>query len=51
MVKFVEQKKFPIQVPRAKLGFEVLFKRFHPRINPTTLFFTKTYLLNTIIVL
>jgi hypothetical protein len=25
-----------------------LFKRFHPRINLTTLFLTKTYLLNTI---
>jgi hypothetical protein len=30
------------------LRFEVLFKRFHPRINLTTLFLTKTYLLNTI---
>jgi hypothetical protein len=39
---------FPIQVPRAKLRFEVLFKRFHPRINLTTLFSTKIYLLNTI---
>jgi hypothetical protein len=25
-----------------------LFKRFHARVNQTTLFFTKTYLLNTI---
>jgi hypothetical protein len=25
-----------------------LFKKFHPRINLTTLFLTKTYLLNTI---
>jgi hypothetical protein len=39
---------FPIQVPRAKLRFEVFFQRFHPRINLTTLFFTKSYLLNTI---
>jgi hypothetical protein len=30
------------------LRFEVLFKKFHPRINQTTLFLTKTYLLNTI---
>jgi hypothetical protein len=30
------------------LRFEVLFKKFHPRINRTTLLFTKTYLLNTI---
>jgi hypothetical protein len=35
-------------VSRAKLRFEVLFKRFHPRINLTTLFLTETYLLNTI---
>jgi hypothetical protein len=54
MMTFVEQNLilsyflFPIQVPRAKLRFKVLFKRFHPRINLTTLFFTKTYLLNTI---
>jgi hypothetical protein len=39
---------FPIQVPRAKLRFEVLFKRFHPRINLTTLFCPKIYLLNRI---
>jgi hypothetical protein len=38
----------PLQVPRAKLRFEVLFKKFHPGINLTTLFLTKTYLLNTI---
>jgi hypothetical protein len=25
-----------------------LFRKFHPRINLTTLFFTKTYILNTI---
>jgi hypothetical protein len=30
-----------------KLKFEVLFNKFHPRINLTTLFLTKTYLLNT----
>jgi hypothetical protein len=30
------------------LRFEVLFKKFYPRINRTTLFSTKTYLLNTI---
>jgi hypothetical protein len=39
---------FPIQVPRAKLRFEVLFKKFHRRIKLTTLFSTKLYLLNTI---
>jgi hypothetical protein len=57
MVKFVEQNLikhsdyalFSIQVPRAKLRFDVLFKKFHPRINLTTFFLTKTYLLNTII--
>jgi hypothetical protein len=37
-----------MQVPRAKLRFEVLFKKFHPRTNLTTLFLTKTYILNTI---
>jgi hypothetical protein len=40
--------KIVIQVPRAKLRFEVFFKSFHRRINLTTLFLTKTYLLNTI---
>jgi hypothetical protein len=34
--------------PKAKLRLEVLFKKFHPRINLTTLFLTKSYLLNTI---
>jgi hypothetical protein len=34
--------------PKVKLRFEVLFKRFHPRINLTTLFLAKIYLLNTI---
>jgi hypothetical protein len=36
---------FPIQDPRVKLRFKVLFKKFHPRINLTTLFLTKIYLL------
>jgi hypothetical protein len=56
MVTFVEQNlensdfaRFPIQVPWAKLRFKVLFKKLHPRINLTTLFLTKTYLPNTII--
>jgi hypothetical protein len=31
-----------------KLRIEVLFKKFHPRIHLTTLFFTKLYLLNTL---
>jgi hypothetical protein len=39
---------FPHTSPRAKLRFEVLFKKFYPRINLTTLFLTKIYLLNTI---
>jgi hypothetical protein len=34
--------------PKAKLRLEVLFKKCHPRINLATLFFTKSYLLNTI---
>jgi hypothetical protein len=34
--------------PKAKLRLEVLFKKFHPRINLTTFFFAKSYLLNTI---
>jgi hypothetical protein len=34
--------------PKAKLRLEVLFKKFHPRINLTTVFSTKSYLLNTI---
>jgi hypothetical protein len=54
MVKFVELDSvsdftlFPIQVPRAKLRFKVLFKEFHPKVNLTTVFFAKIYLLNTI---
>jgi hypothetical protein len=54
MVKFVEQnwtKKFfalfPYN-PKTKFRLEVLFKKFHPRINRTTLFSHKLYLLNTI---
>jgi hypothetical protein len=31
-----------------KIRFEVLFKKFNLGTNLTTLFFTKTYLLNTI---
>jgi hypothetical protein len=34
--------------PKAKLRLEVLFKKFHPRIDLATLFSTKSYLLNTI---
>jgi hypothetical protein len=34
--------------PKVKFRFEVLFKKFHPRINLTTLFSTKPYLLDTI---
>jgi hypothetical protein len=41
---------FPIylQDSRAKFRFEVLFKKFHPRINHTTLFLSISYLMNTI---
>jgi hypothetical protein len=45
--KIVNLPYFPYN-PKAKLRFEVLFKKFHPRINRTTLFWTKSYLLNTI---
>jgi hypothetical protein len=38
---------FPYNL-KIKLRFEVLFKKFHSRINLTTLFLTKSYLLNTI---
>jgi hypothetical protein len=38
---------FPYNL-KMKLRLEVLFKKFHPRINLTTLFLTKSYLLNTI---
>jgi hypothetical protein len=34
--------------PKAKLRLEVLFGKFHPRINLATLYSTKSYLLNTI---
>jgi hypothetical protein len=34
--------------PKARLRFEVLFKKFQPRINLATLYYTKSYLLNTI---
>jgi hypothetical protein len=34
--------------PKAKLRLEVLFKKFHPKINLATLFSTKSYLLNRI---
>jgi hypothetical protein len=33
--------------PKAKLRFEVLFKKFHSRLNRTTLYLTRSYLLNT----
>jgi hypothetical protein len=38
---------FPYKSLGRKLRFEVLFKKFHPKINMTTLFLTKIYLLNT----
>jgi hypothetical protein len=54
MVKFVEKigqnsllPYFPYN-PKAKLRTEVLFKKFHRRINWTTLYSTKLHLLNTI---
>jgi hypothetical protein len=49
MVNFVEQNSdFALFRPKAKLRLEVLFKKFHPRINLATLFSTKLNLLNTI---
>jgi hypothetical protein len=53
MVEFVEKKLsdfalFPILDPKARLRFEILFKKTHLRINMTTLFLAKIYLLNTI---
>jgi hypothetical protein len=39
---------FPILDPKARLIFEILFKKTHPRINLTTIFLPKSYLLNTI---
>jgi hypothetical protein len=54
MVKFVEKIEqnsdfalFFKWDPKARLRFEILFKKFHPRINMTTLFLTIMYLLNT----
>jgi hypothetical protein len=49
MVKFVVQnwQNHPHN-SKAKSRFEVLFKKFHPRINLTTLISTKSCLLNTI---
>jgi hypothetical protein len=38
---------FPYNL-KMKLRLEVLFKKFHPRINLTTFFLTKLYLLNTV---
>jgi hypothetical protein len=35
-------------IPKAKLRLKVLFKKFHGRINRTTLYSTKSYLMNTI---
>jgi hypothetical protein len=40
--------QFSIWDPKARLRFDVLFKKFHSRINLTKKFCTKTYLLNTI---
>jgi hypothetical protein len=45
--KIVISPYFPCNL-KMKLRLEVLFKKFHPRINMTTLFLTKLYLLNTI---
>jgi hypothetical protein len=42
---------FPILDPKARLRFEIFFKKTHPRINLITLFLTKIYLLNTLLVL
>jgi hypothetical protein len=39
---------FSILDPKARLRFEILFKKTHPRISLITLFLTKIYLLNTI---
>jgi hypothetical protein len=55
MMKFVEQNStkivilpyFPYNL-KMKLRLEVLFKKFHPKLNLTALFLTKSYLLNTI---
>jgi hypothetical protein len=39
---------FSILEPKARLRFEILFKKTHHKINLATLFLTKIYLLNTI---
>jgi hypothetical protein len=36
---------FPIFDPKARLRFEILFRKTHPRIDLITLFFPKIYLL------
>jgi hypothetical protein len=55
MVQFVEKTEqnsdfalFSILDPKARLRFEILFKKTQTRLNLTTLFLTKIYLLNTI---
>jgi hypothetical protein len=45
--KIVILSYFPYNL-KMKFRLEVLFKKFHPRINLTTLFLTKSHLLNTI---
>jgi hypothetical protein len=47
MNKIVILPYFPYNL-KMKLRLEVLFKKFHPKMNLTTLFFTKSYLLTTI---
>jgi hypothetical protein len=39
---------FSILDPKARLKFEILFKKTHSRINLTALFLTKIHLLNPI---
>jgi hypothetical protein len=46
--KTEQNSDFPLWDPKSRFGFQVLLKKFHPRINLTSLFFTKSYLLNTI---
>jgi hypothetical protein len=52
MVYFLEQNSdfflFSIQRPKARFRSEVLFTKFHPRTNLTTLYLTKSCVLNTI---
>jgi hypothetical protein len=48
LTKIVIIEQLSILDSRVKLSFEVLFKIFNSRINLTTLFSTKIYLLNTI---